>query len=229
MNGKIKHHEYFVYKLLDLAKNGNIEEIKRIISLDSSILHQQDENGTTILSAASINGHFELVKYLVEAGADVNQLDIYYTPPLLDVAFERHWDIFEYLFELTDRELKESALSICAADGDLEALKALIQKKVNVDSQNILLAVIQQGEFIKIVETLLNAGADPNLTEEDTGSTPLIYAAKMGCSETIRLLLKAGADPNIKNMYDKTALTYAKQKGNSEIVQFLLEAGATEE
>ncbi|MGD2179735.1 ankyrin repeat domain-containing protein [Lusitaniella coriacea] len=116
---------------------------------------------------------------------------------MLDVAFERHWDIFEYLFELTDRELKESALSICAADGDLEALKALIQKKVNVDSQNILLAVIQQGEFIKIVETLLNAGADPNLTEEDTGSTPLIYAAKMGCSEMIRLLLKAGADPNI--------------------------------
>ncbi|MGD2179734.1 hypothetical protein [Lusitaniella coriacea] len=52
MNGKIKHHEYFVYKLLDLAKNGNIEEIKRIISLDSSILNQQDENGTTLLIKA---------------------------------------------------------------------------------------------------------------------------------------------------------------------------------
>ncbi|NET90610.1 MAG: ankyrin repeat domain-containing protein [Kamptonema sp. SIO1D9] len=234
--------EYSLYQILDLVRDGNLKEIQRIVSLDNSIIQQQDENGTTLLMEASGSGHFELVKFLVEVGSDVNQYNLDGEPSLEYAAREEHWEVFEYLFDLTNQELKESCLFQSAICGEPETLNALIQKQVNVDACRMkgvwcengftaLIAVIQEGEegFSEIVETLLDAGADPNLPEEDTGGTPLIYAAKNGSLETIRLLLKAGADPNIENTYGKTALVYAKQKGYTEIVQLLLDAGATEE
>lgn len=232
MKQKVKQNEYSLYEILDLLGDGNLKEIQRIVSLDSSIIYQQDENGTTLLMAASGSGHFELVKFLVEMESDVNCCDLDGNTALLYAAQEGHRDIFEYLFDLTNQELKEASLFISAICGELEVLKAFIQKQVNVDAPRMkgvwcengftaLITLAESGEFIEIVETLLDAGADPNLPEEDTGGTPLMYAAKRGYLEIVRLLLEAGADPNIKDTYGETALMKAEKFGKNEVVEVL--------
>jgi hypothetical protein len=57
---------------------------------------------------------------------------------------------------------------------------------------------------IKIVELLLNAGADVN-SQTDIGSTALIGAASDGHIETVQLLINAGANPDLYDIYGDTA------------------------
>lgn len=56
------------------------------------------------------------------------------------------------------------------------------------------------------------------------GSTPLMYAALYGDSESVRLLLKSGADPNLRNEAGATALMWAAD--DLEKARLLLERGA---
>ncbi len=56
------------------------------------------------------------------------------------------------------------------------------------------------------------------------GSTPLMYAALYGDSDSVRLLLKSGADPNIRNEAGATALMWAV--GDLEKTRLLLDGGA---
>lgn len=78
-----------------------------------------------------------------------------------------------------------------------------------------------------IVETLLNAGADPN-PRSLVGSTPLMLAASNGHADVAKTLIAAGADVHAKNQAGATALGIAKGAGHHEIVEVLRAAGAAE-
>jgi ankyrin repeat protein len=56
------------------------------------------------------------------------------------------------------------------------------------------------------------------------GSTPLMYAALYGDSESVRLLLDSGSDPNVRNDAEATALMWAV--GDLEKTRLLLDHGA---
>lgn len=84
----------------------------------------------------------------------------------------------------------------------------------------------------EMVELLINAGANPNVTvsnpdENVRGETALMYAVDI--PEKIRvveLLLKYGANPNVANSKGQTALYHAVDFANLEAVRRLLAAGA---
>lgn len=75
-----------------------------------------------------------------------------------------------------------------------------------------------------LVEVLLRAGADPNISGGVT--TPLVEAAARGDSATVVLLLASGADPNLSDAGDSTPLMAASKRGELTIVSALLQAGA---
>jgi ankyrin repeat protein len=56
------------------------------------------------------------------------------------------------------------------------------------------------------------------------GSTPLMYAALYGDSDSVQRLLKSGADPNVRNDAGATALMWAVE--DPEITRLLLRHGA---
>ena len=68
------------------------------------------------------------------------------------------------------------------------------------------------------------ANADLNLAARD-GTTPMMAAARNGCTSAIRFLLCEGADWRRINMAKKTALDLAKEFNRSD-AQHLLEASA---
>jgi ankyrin repeat protein len=65
---------------------------------------------------------------------------------------------------------------------------------------------------------LLEYGADVN-ARNDTGSTPLHYAASSGCLSLVKLLLKYGGDPRIKNNEGKTPLDVAIRSDIARVLE----------
>ena len=63
---------------------------------------------------------------------------------------------------------------------------------------------------IDVVSVLLNAGADPNMTN-NWGYSPLHFAAADGNTNAVKLLLDQGANPNQGNEDGRTALTIGLQ------------------
>ena len=79
-------------------------------------------------------------------------------------------------------------------------LKNGADPNIKIDDGRTLLYLAVNSENVKCVKTLLDAGANPNLTNNDTCNyTPLTAACEIVNLEMIELLLSAGADPNIYN------------------------------
>jgi ankyrin repeat protein len=79
-----------------------------------------------------------------------------------------------------------------------------------------------------MVRSLLSApGIDVNATDE-TGSTPLLEAARYGHDDICRILIAAGANLKSKDRDGKTALQLAIQGDHNDVVRVLKQAGANE-
>ena len=98
--------------------------------------------------------------------------------------------------------------------------------------RSILSRAIIHAKNEEVIATLIDAGADPNMKEESSGSTALHYEAGSGHRAwVIRKLLDAGADPNARNVLGWTPLHEglygkAKYEVSCEILEALLEGGA---
>ena len=60
---------------------GHIEIVKMLVQKDSDLLNIQDEDGQTALHYGASCSHVDIVKYLLEAGADPSICDSDGQPP----------------------------------------------------------------------------------------------------------------------------------------------------
>ena len=63
---------------------------------------------------------------------------------------------------------------------------------------------------------------------DDTGNTPLIWAANAGQTEAVEFLLREGVDVNHKGFMGNTSLSRVTQRGDVDCVQILLSAGGAD-
>lgn len=68
---------------------------------------------------------------------------------------------------------------------------------------------------------LLEYGADPNVPDPGTGSTPLHDAARTGFMDTVRLLIRFNADPNATDHSNLRPVDVARQNGHMDVDEFL--------
>jgi ankyrin repeat protein len=110
-------------------------------------------------------------------------------------------------------------------------VKSLLQEGANPNTQDIgygnktALILASDKGYTKIVETLLEHGANPNLKSNQGAA--LIAAAAKGYLEIVNMLLEHKADPNIKTTAQQnTSLIFAVKNGHLEVVETLLKHGA---
>ncbi len=130
---------------------------------------------------------------------------------------------------MTIDEKGNTVLMAAATSGKLDAVRALISRKANVNAKNkagwtALMRACYYGHR-DIAAQLINAGADIDAVC-NTGNTPLIYACAKGYLDIVSLLINFKVDVNYKTNNGFTALMCACQKGYLEIASILIEHGA---
>ena len=90
-----------------------------------------------------------------------------------------------------------------------------------------LFRATREGNVDMVRSLLASPGVDVNARDE-TGSTPLLEAARYGHDNICRILIAAGANLKAKDKDGKTALQLAIQGNHDEVVRVLKQAGANE-
>ncbi len=178
----------------DAVKNGDLEKVKSLVEIDSQFVDLKDSNGMTPLMWAAQKMKYELLKYLVTKGADVNATD-------------------------TDNN---TALDSIAFRGDLEAAKLLLAHKARVDIGVTPLFYAAMAGHGDIVRLLVELGA-PLEIRDSYQRTPLLIAAReRGGIDVIRILVENGANINAVDMFGDTPLSLAAWRGYEDIVDYLI-------
>jgi ankyrin repeat protein len=153
------------------------------------------------LHVASHRGHVDVIRLLLEHGADVNAKANY----------------------------NRTSLHFASELGHIEVMQLLLEKGADVNSTTAdnkypLVEASQAGQ-LKAVQVLVQHGADVNVHGVH-GCTPLHRASWTGRLEVIRFLLEHGADVDARDNDRRTTLHHASSHGQLEIVRLLLEHGA---
>jgi ankyrin repeat protein len=116
-----------------------------------------------------------------------------------------------------------------ARSGDRGALRALIEKKADVNQPDAdgstALHWAAYRDDLESVELLLTAGANASAAN-DLGATPLWNASTNAGTAVAKRLLDAGANPNLALLAGETPLMAAARAGKAAIVELLLAKGA---
>jgi len=167
-----------------------------------SELERKGSNDNTALIVATYQGNTNIVKSLVDAGANVhvrdnNQRDLINiairvkNPELVKLFIAAGVDVKAFT-----KRYRGSTLIFASHQGQVETVKALIKAGAPLDRINILgwtaiLEAVVLGDggraHQEIVKVLLQAGADKTIADND-GKTPLEIAEARGHDEMVEVL-----------------------------------------
>ena len=198
--------------LMLASRQGDAETV-RMIACAGADQDLQDEHGQGALHHAVRTGDAATTRALVECGADPLVQDVHGMTPLMRaVELERPDLVRELLaawpdgpptdgpdgFEPVDVHGR-TALAWALEKGLGDAALALARRTGDPDAKNHItgasaLHLAARGGFARVVEALLERGADPD-PRDALGRTPLLEAAAGHRGEIGAMLLEAGADP----------------------------------
>jgi ankyrin repeat protein len=165
----------------------------------------------TPLLAASITGRLEIVKKLLLAGADANELISTATASNDTKAAAASKDD-----NTTNSFVMSSLLGACF-NGHSEVAALLLDKDASID---VLGTIPTCDDCTPLILACKRDGAQINKDGDPNDQV------KVSCTAVATVLLSRGASPNIVAKNGKTALHYAAECGNDELVKVLLAAGA---
>ena len=168
--------------ILKAAQEGNIEAVKQHLAAGADV-NAKDENGWTPLNSAAVKGRNQIVKLLIEKGADLNA-----GTPLIFAATDGHMEVVELLIAngadvnaKTNDQLGGTALHMTSNLGHKKAVELLVAAGADVNAKMLHgmtplhFATNNKG----IAKFLIDKGADVNAKLNDgphNGSTPLDFA-----------------------------------------------------
>jgi uncharacterized protein len=200
--------QYNEKSFIDSIVNNNVTAVTLFLEAGMST-NLSTAEGTPLTIAAS-RSQMEIIKILVEKGADVNQKDKDKLAPLM-----------------------AALLGEGKAAAKLPVAKFLIEKGADLNVQYTVKGIVFTplifaitAEEIEMVKMLLDKKADVNAPEAKSGVTPLMFAVTYKNVAITKLLLDKGADVNRKNKDGATALMVATNQKDAEMVKLLKSAGA---
>ena len=209
--------------------------IEFLINERSQEVRSQDSPGdVTPLHLASLYGHVEVARMLVEHGADVAAQTEHGVTPLHAASAMGQVEVARMLVErgadvATQNKYGETSLHAASQNGQVEVARMLVERGADVaaqtkDGDTPFHLALKNGQ-VEVVHMLVECGADA-ATQNKHGETPLHLASQYGGVEVARMLIERGADVVAQNNRGDTPLYLALQSGEVEVVHMLVECGA---
>ncbi|ORX43242.1 ankyrin [Piromyces finnis] len=207
--------------------------------LDLLSINEPSFSYDTPLILACKEGHYELIKFLIENGADCS-----YQNPLGNTAFFyadeismkllldhcKEWDHLDHLSRCPNKpnpniKNKESITPIIhhCREGHDEVVQMMLKYSfVDITTKDMsghtCLHYACSKSSIDLIEKLISFKSISVNAKTNEGNTPLHIAVYRNNLDMVKLLLKLQADPTIKNSKNKTPVAFTK---NDEILDLL--------
>ena len=199
-------------------RGGDLAEVATLVGAGADVNAQLKDRAAPLHLAVK-GGHTAMVGLLIRAGADVNVRG-----------------------EVRGVGDHITPLHIAVGNGDVAAIAALINAGADVNAQKDDESFgeywntgkrengatpLHWAKTAGIVRTLISAGADIEVQDED-GQTPLCYAARRSNTDATVALVLAGAAVNAQGRFDyqDSPLHNAADAGSVDIISLLVKAGA---
>ncbi|RFU82187.1 ankyrin repeat [Trichoderma arundinaceum] len=228
--------EYCWTPLQLAARSGVLQVVRQILASNPSAVNDPPHGyyGQTALQAACIQGHADIVRYLLEAGADVHFCggNNFQRTGLQIACGEGNETIVQLLLaagsEINMSPATNHGIHVLTKSRQTAHPSPKSFAVTRYNGRTALQAASERGH-LNIVKLLLNLGAEVNAPPSPiAGRTALQAAARGGFGAIVQLLLESGAQVNAPPARYKgiTALQGACLQGALEIVDFLLKSGA---
>jgi ankyrin repeat protein len=172
------------------AEAGDVGEVERLVEQDPRLLNARDEDDITPLLYAAAEGHLEVIRWLLDKGAAVNQQSGYEGGGTFWMACQ---------------------------DGCLPVVKLLLERgadpTIGLNCGYTPLMVACGRGRLEVVRLLLAhpvAKTTLDHIHPYTRRTALFSACRSGDGKIVKVLRERGADPSVVDRYGKTALDNAK-------------------
>ena len=207
--GKKNIHEkkigepYMQSTLIKAVEDEKIDEVIRLLN-DGALINEPDSDGWLPFICASYCNNPNLIKILLEHGADINKLDI------------RNFSALEgaiiSIGTAPDNETNTKVISLLLKNG-------ANSNYINSESKKTpIIWASHYGSTGAVKLLLVNDKLNINAVDKN-GSSALMEASYYRNPECVALLLEHGANPNLINKEGDTALDLAPMLDKTAVVQ----------
>ena len=235
--GKVHFREDIIRYLKLAIDKGNENELRKI--LKSGMVDWYYLCGTAVcpLINSARRGWKNVVKYLLEEGADVNtRLGHSGQTVLHEAARKGHYDVAKLLIARganisVHENMIDTPLHVASIEGHTNVVKLLLDAGVDANrlghgGRTALYEAAMKGHC-DVAKLLIARGANINVQENMINMTPLHAASHYSHTNVVKLLLDAGADANVTNNFGRTPLYFALRNNNTEAIHLLRGHGGT--
>lgn len=225
--------------LLLAAEKNDLARVAHILKKRPNV-NAKNDKGETALSFAVKTQNANMIRTLIRSGASPNIRNAFGNPLVMELCGTRPEATNNATFGImnqlitgasvvnTTNQYGNNCLSYAITQQNTKMIQYLIGKGANPNQKDragntslhkVVLASlygrVKNDPLRELMETLLDNGADPAITDNN-GQTPLHYAAtpknnrdSVGGLQSMDILMNYSVDPGIKDSQSKTAANYA--------------------
>ena len=210
LTGRVTRRHFF-----ELVQGNDSRGVYRFLSSTGgeNLINITDSKSNSALMLAARSGSTEVLRMLLEFGAQVNASNGEgYSPVQLATRYG-HLECVETLLQV--RHIVSSSKDI---EADIELL--------NDQGKSILHFAVSHDKPM-VVKMLCEYASDLVDWPDNDGDTPLHLAAKYGMETCLQVLLETAAEPNFLNRLGKTPYTLAADRGQKRCKRILKQYGGS--